>query len=115
MRHEIRTAMNSIIGFTKVLLRTSLTEKQAEYVNAINLSGDILITLINDILDLAKVDAGKMTFEKIPFRLSDTLSSMLKLFGLDLREKSIELVKQFDPLIPKVLSGDPVRLHQVVL
>ncbi|MEP7142751.1 MAG: chemotaxis protein CheB [Ferruginibacter sp.] len=115
MSHEIRTPMNSIIGFTKVLSRSPLTDKQSEYVNAIKLSGDVLIVLINDILDLAKVDAGKMTFEKIPFKLADTLSSILHLFELNLQEKNITLVKQFDPLIPAVLSGDPVRLHQVIL
>ncbi|MEP7108527.1 MAG: ATP-binding protein, partial [Ferruginibacter sp.] len=115
MSHEIRTPMNSIIGFTKVLLRTPLTDKQKEYLNAIKISGDVLIVLINDILDLAKVDAGKMNFEKIPFKLADTVSSMLHLFEIKLREKNIELVKDYDPLIPEVLSGDPVRLHQVIL
>jgi PAS domain S-box-containing protein len=68
MSHEIRTPMNAIIGFTKVVLKTELTEKQQEYLTAIKLSGDTLIVLINDILDLAKVDAGKMTFEKPRFR-----------------------------------------------
>ena len=64
MSHEIRTPMNALIGFTKVLLKTDLTEKQNEYFSAIKISGDALIVLINDILDLAKVDAGKMVFEK---------------------------------------------------
>ena len=66
MSHEIRTPMNSIIGFTKVMLKTELTEKQREYVTAIKMSGDALTVLINDILDLAKVDAGKMQFELNP-------------------------------------------------
>ncbi len=64
MSHEIRTPMNSIIGFTKVMLKTELTEKQREYVTAIKMSGDVLTVLIDDILDLAKVDAGKMVFEQ---------------------------------------------------
>ena len=64
MSHEIRTPMNAIIGFTKVLLKTDLTAKQKEYLTAIKISGDSLIVLINDILDLAKVDAGKMIFEQ---------------------------------------------------
>src|SRR5207248_1568622 len=62
MSHEIRTPMNAIVGLTKVVLKTPLNEKQREYINAIKISGDALIVLINDILDLAKVDAGKMTF-----------------------------------------------------
>ncbi len=115
MSHEIRTPLNSIIGFTKVLFRTPLTGKQREYLNAIKISGDVMTVLINDILDLAKVDAGKMTFEKIPFKLTDSVSSMLDLFEIKLQEKNIALVKQFDPLIPEVVSGDPLRLHQVIL
>jgi signal transduction histidine kinase len=70
MSHEIRTPMNAIIGFTKVLLKTELTAKQKEYLTAIKMSGDALIVLINDILDLAKVDSGKMEFEQTPFKLA---------------------------------------------
>lgn len=115
MSHEIRTPMNAIIGFTKVVLKTELTEKQREYINAIKLSGDALIVLINDILDLAKVDAGKMTFEKIPFKLSESISAMLHLFETKLQEKNLELRKEYDKRIPEVLLGDPVRLHQIIL
>ena len=115
MSHEIRTPMNAIIGFTKVMLKTDLTDKQKEYLNAIELSGDALIVLINDILDLAKVESGKMTFEQIPFKLSSTISSMLHLFEPKLQEKNIKLIKEYDKRIPEVLAGDPVRLNQVVL
>lgn len=115
MSHEIRTPMNAIIGFTKVVLKTNLTEKQREYVSAIKVSGDALIVLINDILDLAKVDAGKMTFEQTPFKMSDSISAMLHLFEPKIQEKNLQLVKVYDPRIPKVLVGDPVRLHQIIL
>jgi len=115
MSHEIRTPMNAIIGFTKVLLKTDLTVKQKEYLTAIKISGDSLIVLINDILDLAKVDAGKMTFEKIPFKLSLSISAMLHLFEPKIQEKNLILVKEYDSNIPEVLVGDPVRLHQIIL
>jgi PAS domain S-box-containing protein len=115
MSHEIRTPMNAIIGFTKVLLKTELSPKQIEYLSAIQMSGDALIVLINDILDLAKVDAGKMVFEETPFKLSASISAMLHLFEPKIQEKNLALVKQYDHNIPEVLVGDPVRLHQIIL
>ena len=115
MSHEIRTPMNAIIGFTKVLLKTDLSAKQKEYLTAIKLSGDALIVLINDILDLAKVDAGKMTFEQTPFKMALSISAMLHMFEPKIQEKNLELVKEYDNRIPEVLLGDPVRLHQIIL
>ncbi|MCX6320553.1 MAG: ATP-binding protein [Bacteroidia bacterium] len=115
MSHEIRTPMNAIIGFTKVLLKTELSAKQKEYLTAIKLSGDALIVLINDILDLAKVDAGKMIFEQTPFKMALSISAMLHLFETKIREKNLEFVKEYDKKIPDVLVGDPVRLHQIIL
>jgi len=115
MSHEIRTPMNAIIGFTKVVLKTELSAKQKEYLQAIKISGDALIVLINDILDLAKVDAGKMTFEKTPFKLALSISAMLHLFDTKIQEKNLVSVKEYDVNIPEVLVGDPVRLHQIIL
>ena len=115
MSHEIRTPMNAIIGFTKVVLKTDLSAKQKEYLTAIKMSGDALIVLINDILDLAKVDAGKMTFEKISFKMALSISAMLHLFETKIQEKNLELVKEYDSKIPEVLMGDPVRLHQIIM
>ena len=115
MSHEIRTPMNAIIGFAKVLLKTNLTDKQKEYLQAIKLSGDALIVLINDILDLAKVDAGKMTFEQIPFKMARSISAMLHLFQTKIQEKNLKLEKEYDNKIPEVLIGDPVRLNQIIL
>ena len=115
MSHEIRTPMNAIIGFTKVVLRTDLSEKQKEYLQAIKISGDALIVLINDILDLAKVDAGKMTFVHSPFKMAASIAAMLHLFETKIQEKNLELVTEYDHSIPEVLVGDPVRLHQIIL
>jgi PAS domain S-box-containing protein len=115
MSHEIRTPMNAIIGFTKVVLKTELSGKQREYLTAIKLSGDALIVLINDILDLAKVDAGKMIFEQTPFILVEVVTTMLHLFEPKVEEKNLSLTKKFDPQIPRVLIGDPARLNQIIL
>lgn len=115
MSHEIRTPMNAILGFTKVLLKTNLTAKQKEYLTAIKMSGDALTVLINDILDLAKVDAGKMRFEQTPFKLATSISAMVHLFETKIQEKNLKLIKKYDSKIPNVLVGDPVRLHQIVL
>ncbi len=115
MSHEICTPMNAIIGFTKVLLKTGLTAKQKEYLDAIKLSGDSLVVLINDILDLAKVDAGKMIFEKKPFKMAASISAMIHLFETKILEKNLQLIKKYDSNIPKVLVGDAIRLHQIIL
>ncbi|MBG6188554.1 ATP-binding protein [Flavobacterium sp. CAN_S2] len=115
MSHEIRTPMNAIIGFTKVILKTDLTTKQKEYLEAIKMSGDALIVLINDILDLAKVDSGKMTFEKIPFKMKASISAMLHLFETKIQEKNLNLIQVYDDKIPTNIIGDPVRLHQIIL
>jgi len=115
MSHEIRTPMNSIIGFTNVILKTKLTDAQIEYINAIKVSGESLIVLINDILDLAKGDSGKMTFEHVPFYLFSSVSDMLHLFETKIQEKNLELVKRYDTNIPPLLVGDQLRLRQIIL
>ena len=115
MSHDIRTPMNAIVGFTSVMLKTTLDDNQKKYINAIQASGDSLIVLINDILDLAKVDAGKMTFQRIPFQLSASIAAMLNLFEVKIKEKNITLIKKYDVAIPQVLLGDPARLHQIII
>ncbi len=115
MSHEIRTPMNAIIGFTNVILRTKLEDNQKGYILAIKESSDALLMLINDILDLAKVDSGKMIFSQTPFNLLDAVATMLLLFEVKIKEKNITLKVEYDPAIPTTLVGDPLRLRQIIL
>ncbi len=115
MSHEIRTPLNSILGFTNVLLKTELGLQQKEFLEAINTSGKSLNLLINDILDLAKVDAGKMTFETKPFEIRKSIAALLHSFDMKIREKNLELVEVYESKIPPVLVGDSLRLNQIIL
>ena len=114
MSHEIRTPLNSIIGFTNVLLKSELNGEQKDYLDAIKTSGNFLNILINDILDLAKVDAGKMTFEEQPFEIVKSIKTILHPFDLKIIEKNLVLEKEYDSAIPKVVLGDYIRLNQII-
>ncbi|TRX39721.1 CheR family methyltransferase [Flavobacterium restrictum] len=115
MSHEIRTPMNAIIGFTNVMLKTELNIQQKECINAVKTSGNALIVIINDILDLAKVNAGKMNFEEKPFHLEQTITEIFHLFEIKCHKKKIALVKEIDTKIPKIVLGDAIRLRQIIL
>ena len=115
MSHEIRTPMNAILGFTNVILKTKLDQNQKEYLHAIKTSGDALVILINDILDLAKVDSGKMVFEETPFNLSASIDILIQLFEIKINEKNLEFSKYYDDNIPQLLVGDSMRLRQIMI
>jgi signal transduction histidine kinase/DNA-binding NarL/FixJ family response regulator/HPt (histidine-containing phosphotransfer) domain-containing protein len=113
--HEIRTPMTGILGMVRLLLDTQLDERQTEYARTIQYSGDALLTLLNDILDLSKAEEGKMTLEHIDFDLGKLLESVAMLMSGRAEEKKITLKIQIDPSTPRVLKGDPTRLRQIFL
>jgi PAS domain S-box-containing protein len=115
MSHEIRTPLNSIVGFTNVLFKTELDEKQKDFVHAIKTSSNSLSLLINDILDLAKADAGKVTFESKPFEIHKSIKSIRHSFDLKIREKNLELISEYDSKIPTIVVGDSAKLNQIIL
>jgi signal transduction histidine kinase/CheY-like chemotaxis protein len=115
MSHEIRTPMNSILGFTNLLKRTELNPMQREYVQNIHSSGENLLTLVNDILDLSKIEAGMMHIEETRFSLRSMISSVGAMFIEKIREKDLKFNVHIDKDVPDILSGDAVRLTQVLV
>ncbi|HPD65099.1 MAG TPA: response regulator [Bacteroidia bacterium] len=113
--HEIRTPMNGIIGLTNILLGMETNQEKIDYLKAIKSSGDNLLVIINDLLDLAKIQSGKIKFEEIDFDLYDQLSTTLKILRVKAEEKNISLNFDFDDNIAKSLKGDYYRLNQVIV
>jgi PAS domain S-box-containing protein len=115
MSHEIRTPMNAIIGMSRQLSRSYLNEKQSFYNNIISSSADHLLVIINDILDISKIEAGKLSIEQIGFDISTVASQTILVMQHKAEEKGIKLDLKIDDNISKVLIGDPYRLKQVLL
>ncbi|RMF37545.1 MAG: response regulator [Planctomycetota bacterium] len=114
MSHEIRTPMNGILGMADLVLRTDLTPKTQKCLATIKQSGESLLQLLNDILDLSKIEAGRMTVEHIPFDAHTVIADASKLMAVTASNKNLELVCRIDPRIPQQIMGDPSRLRQTI-
>lgn len=113
--HEIRTPINGIAGIAGLLNTNQNPEEREMYLNAIRHSAENLKVIINDILDLAAIDSGKLKFEKIAFNLKDLLPSLISTFTYQAKEKNLELHYTIDEALNKILLGDPVRLNQILI
>ncbi|TJZ74838.1 response regulator [Chitiniphilus eburneus] len=115
MSHEIRTPMNAILGMSNLALQTTLTRKQRDYLDKIRYSADTLLGLINDVLDLSKLEAAKLQLEHVVFSLDKVLGNLASLVLYKTSDKPVELIFDVAPDVPKLLYGDPLRLGQVLL
>jgi len=114
MIHDIRTPLNAVIGLTEVLLQTELDARQREYLRMVMDSGETLLAVINDILDLSKIEAGKLHLERVEFDIHEMLGDALRPLAMRAQAKEIELVCSVEDAVPPRMIGDPRRLRQVI-
>jgi len=115
MSHEIRTPLNAIIGMSDLMSETSLTDEQNRYVSVFRKAGDALLGLVNDILDLSKMEAEQLVLEKIPFNLMDVIEETAEIYALNAADKGIEIITEISTSVNVNRVGDPGRLKQIIL
>ena len=115
MSHEIRTPMNAIIGFSDLLARMNLGKKQKKYINIIRSSSRSLLGIINDILDVSKIEAGKLKFEDLPMSFQEIIDQIYDLFREKIEQGEVEFVVDIDPDVPRQVVSDPLRIRQVLV
>jgi signal transduction histidine kinase/CheY-like chemotaxis protein/HPt (histidine-containing phosphotransfer) domain-containing protein len=115
MSHEVRTPMNGVIGMADLLLRTDLTPEQREYAETVEQSARALLTIIDDVLDISKIEAGRITIYSSPFDVANVVSEVVGLLGATAQEKGLDLKVRFAPGTPRLLKGDALRLRQVLM
>ncbi|MFZ2062184.1 MAG: PAS domain S-box protein [Candidatus Binatus sp.] len=115
MSHEIRTPMNSILGMADELMETALDDEQRRYLSMVISNGHALLALINGILDLAKVESGRISFEMVEFDLKDVTEKVIETLAVRAHEKGLELMVRFAPELPELVLGDPLRLSQILI
>ncbi|HKC73870.1 MAG TPA: MASE1 domain-containing protein, partial [Chloroflexota bacterium] len=114
MSHELRTPLNGVLGLTSLLLQTPLDARQQEYAAGIQVSGEALLALISDILDLSKIEAGQVALEDEPFALRALVEGVVEMVTAQVRTKELEIMARVAPEVPDVLQGDATRLRQVL-